>query len=304
MPFGYAVFDALSDGLLLQSSIAEGTSGLVQSIRRENDPMTYSESDAEETVVMGTPLQFGLVDKAAEVVAFNNGEEIELSDLPLSSAPQTVDPIQWDTIMIDENEVRQGKYQMTNADFLYDYNYATESEVEAYTGKYACAVSALYSIGGTLYTSSGPLIECQSDWGEYQKIWNYTETYQISSSANGIVYGATKNGKIGSGFKSYCSSRGYEIDYTYSASRPAYVRFKDQVSQQRHSIFTGEIVRSLPGGGSELSGHAMAVYGWGDIQKGDFPISNLFVFDGWNRMVFLNYSYTGFQSATGTFFNQ
>lgn len=33
-------------------------------------------------------------------------------------------------------------------------------------------------------------------------------------------------------------------------------------------------------------------------------MSNLYVFNGWEDMVFLNYSYTGFQSATSTFFNK
>lgn len=48
----------------------------------------------------------------------------------------------------------------------------------------------------------------------------------------------------------------------------------------------------------------MAVYGWGDIKSNNSTMANLFLFDGWQNMVFLNYSYTGFQWATGTFFDK
>lgn len=302
-PYGYAVFDAEVDGLLLQATITEGKGGLVDSIRGAANGAAKSHSLIEDTVLMASPLQFGLVDQTSDVVVFNSFNSVPVSDLPLSVSSQAVDPIQWKTIMIYEDEVRQGKYQISDSNMFYDYNYAPESEIESNTGRYACAVSALYSIAGCLYTASGPLVECWSDWGEYQKIWDYTSTYTDHVS-NGITYGATPNANIGPGFQKYCSARGFDIGYSYSSARPAYVRFKKQIAEQKHSIFTGVIVRALSDGSSELSGHAMAVYGWADIKMGDFPMSNLYVFNGWEDMVFLNYSYTGFQSATSTFFDK
>lgn len=165
-PYGYAVFDAEVDGLLLQATITEGKGGLVDSIRGAANGAAKSHSLIEDTVLMASPLQFGLVDGASEVVTFNNFESIPINAPPLAVSPQSVDPIQWETIMIREDDVRQGQYQITDANFLYDYDYAPNYEIKAHTGSYACAVSALYSIGGTLYTSSGPLISCWSDWDE------------------------------------------------------------------------------------------------------------------------------------------
>ena len=231
-PYGYAVFDAEVDGLLLQATITEGKGGLVDSIRGAANGAAKSHSLIEDTVLMASPLQFGLVDGASEVVTFNNFESIPINALPLAVSPQSVDPIQWETIMIREDVVRQGQYQITDANFLYDYDYAPNYEIKAHTGSYACAVSALYSIGGTLYTSSGPLISCWSDWDEYQKIWDFTQTKidEGNPPHGGVTYGSTSSENIGAGFQSYCASKGFDIGYSYNPRRPAYVRFKEQVS--------------------------------------------------------------------------
>ena len=305
-PYGYAVFDAEVDGLLLQATITEGKGGLVDSIRGAANGAAKSHSLIEDTVLMASPLQFGLVDGASEVVTFNNFESIPINALPLAVSPQSVDPIQWETIMIREDDVRQGQYQITDANFLYDYDYAPNYEIKAHTGSYACAVSALYSISGTLYTSSGPLISCWSDWDEYQKIWDFTQTKidEGNPPHGGVTYGSTSSENIGAGFQSYCASKGFDIGYSYNPRRPAYVRFKEQVSEQKHSVFTAGIVTSDGNGGTKVDGHAMAVYGWGEIKSNNSTMANLFLFDGWQNMVFLNYSYTGFQWATGTFFDK
>lgn len=305
-PYGYAVLDAVVDGLLLQATIAEGKNGLVDSIKGAANGAARNQSLLEETAVMASPLQFGLVDERPASVVFNNSEVINIGDLSLGMAPQSVDPIEWNTIMIPEDDVRQGKYQVSDANFLYDYNYAPNYEVKAHTSHYACAVSALYSIGGTLYTSSGPLIDCYSDWDEYQKIWDYTLTGEDKNNPprDGVTFGTTASANIGSGFQSYCASRGFDINHSYNPSRPAYIRFKEQVSEQRHSVFTAGIVMSDGSSGTKVDGHAMAVYGWADVKTGNSTTANLYLFDGWSNMVFLNYSYTGFQWATGTFFDK
>ena len=99
-PYGYAVFDAEVEGLLLQATVAEGKNGLVDSIEDASIGVARSQSLIEDTVVMASPLQFGLVDGASEVVTFNNFESIPINALPLAVSPQSVDPIKWETIMI------------------------------------------------------------------------------------------------------------------------------------------------------------------------------------------------------------
>ncbi|MBE6469188.1 MAG: hypothetical protein E7001_04350 [Coriobacteriaceae bacterium] len=93
------------------------------------------------------------------------------------------------------------------------------------------------------------------------------------------------------------------INSTFIAN-PSYQQFQKQVLAGKHSVFAAGI-NTMVSGRIEDSGHAMAVEGvarFGPKGQG-VKFSYLYVFDGWNDKVFIDYSFTGYTRKHGIFFH-
>lgn len=211
-----------------------------------------------------------------------------------ASTPKT----KWTDLMVTLDEAYGSSYTITSQDYIGDYWFATEEQIEHNTGKYACAVTALYTIAGLTWTGSGFLIDTFSDWSCYGQIWNYTHSNLLGTYGSwGGALGSTAKENIGSGFLSFCASRGFTQGYSNKNS-PSFSDFVSSVSRAKHSVFTGTITDTK----GEASCHAMSVAGWAVLKKNGQAMNTIHVYDSWGSMVFLNYSYSGYRDTYGTFF--
>ena len=124
------------------------------------------------------------------------------------------------------------------------------NEIRNNTGKYACAVTALFMIAGNTVCNNNFLINCSNwynqipDWNEYSVIWDATETTVIqnsnSSASSAVQLGITKDDKIGPGFVDYCKGKSFNLSESHWRS-PTFQQYISQVSNIQHSVFTARI---------------------------------------------------------------
>ena len=176
-----------------------------------------------------------------------------------------------------------------------------QTHLSNHTGKYACGVTALFTIAGLTQFGNRFLIDTTSeytaDWDAYDKLWTSTATVNDGSS-NGIIYGSTKYEMIGIGFTSYCLTQQSYVQGNSGKYSPTLSDYKTSVANKKHSVFSANILTT---DGSK-SGHIMAVSGWRTLSGSGSTINGLVVYDGWSDMVFLNTSFSGYTSTYGTFF--
>ena len=135
-----------------------------------------------------------------------------------------------------------------------------QTHLSNHTGKYACGVTALFTIAGLTQFGNRFLIDTTSeytaDWDAYDKLWTSTATVNDGSS-NGIIYGSTKYEMIGIGFTSYCLTQQSYVQGNSGKYSPTLSDYKTSVANKKHSVFSANILTT---DGSK-SGHIMAVSG-------------------------------------------
>lgn len=288
-PHGYIILDTEEDGLISRYCFQEGTSNILNEMKHA-DQTIDTFSNEEPSLVRISPLDFGILDTSTAEIIDRNGE---IS--PLSSNSNSPEKTDWSSLMIDFDEI-YSSYTVTGENYVGDYYFVSESQIEQNTGRYACAVTALYTIAGMTQIGGKLLLNPYSDYNEYNNIWNYTKT-TVDHTKNGIQYGGTPMANIAQGFSDYCASKGY-TQSNVSRFSPTYAQFQTQVSRHKHSVFSASITK--PDG--KISGHSMSVAGWATLKKGSSLLKTLNVYDGWSSLVFINTSFTGYVTTHGAFF--
>lgn len=288
---GFVLLDPKVEGLVSRCSLFSAENAIespVASLLAMKDAGSYEELP----IIMLSPLDLVVYSPTSRKALNECGDEL---DFPSLLAEKGLPYITWKDLFIDSSLVWGDPNFSVLGSSGMELSYITQAEAERNAGRYACVVSAMYSIAASLPHAGRMLIDID-DWGEYKAIWDATGTKPISTSG-GVTYGSTPRSTAGDGFVRYCAGKGRSITSTFTPS-PLYSTFKTQVNQFRHSIFHATV--KLPDGSE--SGHAMAVQGWAQVKRGGLPLSLLSVFDGWTGITYLNTSYSGYLSTGGTFF--
>lgn len=308
-PAGYVILDSRCKGLVSRYSLDnDAVEPYTQCIQTEA-ATAYSQIENSPILVASNPLEFGALNLSKDVMLTNSGKRIPaLSNRNRLKQLRSKNPIQWQDVMIPIREVADETYQFLGGNFLHEntgtYRFVTEPEIEAHTGKYACVVTALYTVGSNILTGTWSfLINPSTDWAEYNKIWKYTET-EVDHTQDGITYGSTRRDKMGSGFQKYMSSRGETITYEFISSNPSWTKYKIHVDKFKQSVFMAGINSKLDDGTVGRIGHAMAVAGYANLRRNGTNIPCLYIYDGWGTITYLNYSHKGFLDKAGTFFSK
>lgn len=293
-PHGYILLDTTVDGLISRYSQLEGTTNLCSSSAAEASVQSCS-LEAVPKLVSISPLDFGVLDEQTGAVYSKTMGITSLNDNVRATATN------WNSLMIDLVDIYRNPYTVSAQDFTGDFWFLTESQIIKHTGKYACGITALFTIAGLTQNGNKFLIDTTSenavDWTAYSQLWNATAT-TVADSSNGFSLGSTAFNNLGPGFSSYCFNQHGYTQTSSSKWNPTFGDYKSQVSKRKHSIFSARITKK---DGSE-DGHIMAVNGWATVKKGSSTINGLYVFDGWDDLVFLNTSFNGYVTTHGTFF--
>jgi hypothetical protein len=289
-PSGYILLDTTTDGLVSRYSTHPGTTNLYETASTSYRTSLRSINNSP-VIVKESPLDFGAFDEASLSSYDQYGGVIRLSARPTS----------WDDLMINFSELFGNPYTIIDSDDLGDYWFLTEEQIKRHTGKYACAVTALFTIAGLTQFGNRFLIdttsEYTSNWDAYDKLWTATATLN-SGYKNGCTYGYTLYDMIGPGFTNYCLTQHAYAQGNSGKYSPTIDDFKASVARKRHSVFSANILKS----NGEKDGHVMAVSGWRTLSGAGSTLNGLVVYDGWSDMVFLNTSFNGYVSTYGTFF--
>lgn len=289
---GYIVFDATNNGMIYEFSISEGmVSPFAISVYSAE---IANEESTPPIAFIESPFNYAAFfpdeDKAVDMYGDDVSDSI--SKIATLSTPDTGS---WNDIFITLGSGWSFKSQ----------NYAPqqfisfiERDVEAASGRYACAVSAMLNcaphyIGFETFP-----------WGrigsEYIDLWDRSSTTTYKTT-DGISYGSTPNGNIGPAFSSYCASKGITVSNS-SINSPAFSTFKNTIDRGNMAIFACGINKS-----GERVGHAMAVEGYAILKHGEISedISTLVVSDGWNDGArYLSFYYTRFTDTYGVYFSR
>lgn len=289
-PHGYILLDTTVNGLISRYSEYPGTKNLYDTAVSSHKTSLQSINN-DPAIVKMSPLDFGAFDEPSLSSYSRDG-----SITPLSSSPTT-----WHNLMIDMSKLFGNPYTVVGADDLGDYWFLTERQIEKHTGKYACGVTALFTIAGLTQFGNRFLIDTTSeytaDWDAYDKLWTSTATVNNGNS-NGIILGLTKYEMIGIGFTNYCLTQQTFVQGNSGKYNPTLSDYKISVANKKHSVFSANILKT----DGNKSGHIMAVSGWRTLSGTGSTINGLVVYDGWGDIVFLNTSFGGYVSTYGTFF--
>lgn len=290
---GYVLLDVNCPNLITSFCFDKGTVGpyerRMQGLRKSRG----INSVGAPCLMQLSPLDLYPYDQEARKSVDDGGAVLK----PLQSRSSS-QKTEWSNLMISANAAYGGSYTITSENYIGDYWYATQAQIERNTGKYACVVTALYTIAGLTWTGSGFLIDTASDWSCYDQLWNYTATTYLNETGTyGGSLGKTEVDNAGPGFLNFCSSRGFTQGYTKTYN-PSFVSFQNQISRTKHSVFASSITKT----NGKVSGHAMSVAGWACLKRNGQTMNTLHVYDGWGSMVFLNYSYSGYGYTHGTYF--
>lgn len=188
-------------------------------------------------------------------------------------------PSSWNDLMMPLATVYRD-YNVVSVNAVGGATAISEDTVEAETGKYCCAVSAMLTLCSYYVNTSG-LSGVEKD---YNRLWNLSETTVDHVGSNGITYGSTKTGKVGPAVKAYCSERGRSLNFK--------TNIIDSWSNYKNAIDSGNM--ALTRGTCNGSGHMMAVAGYMRLTDKNSPtaqIDMLMVYDGWGTSQrVLNYS--------------
>lgn len=290
-PNGYVVLDNTHDSLFSQWSFEPGSVSPVEREVKSIGVSKLSSCDSSDKVIKSAPFFYEVTSNAS----FHEDESMlkteDGENFALSSTPNTP---YWDMIFIN---AFNGKYNIINYNTIPgDMIAFTDDEIEALTGTYACAVSALLNCA-PMYVSS-------FNWDNipsyYSELWNLSSTSTIRVE-NGITYGSTLNENMGAAFKRYCSNHGVSINYT-NVNNPSWNFFKSMIDRGDMGIFACGIMQN-----GNREGHAMTVEGYATLQLSNTISDNIYtlvVADGWDDIANVNLYYTAYTDTYGVAFSR
>lgn len=262
VPYGYVILDSTNEELICEYSLGEEAVS-PDKVAKENNGIVsaYSTEDEDNKVYRVNPFTYG-VEKNNEIVTNNSEEEY--------SIPQTrsIPTESWNDIFIDNYYTN---YDHIEENYHSTFYSITEDYVEAVTGHYACAVSAL-----AMCADFYGLLNYREFEDEYMRLWDYTNT-TVDHTSGDITYGSTYDANSISGFKKFCSEKGryFSADmYTVNI----YSGFKKCIDSGNVGVIAATIYDH-----GERSGHMMSLQGYSLLQpKGTSTrIETVRVADGW-----------------------
>lgn len=194
-PSGYVLLDVNCPQLIAAFCLTSGSEGLYTQKAKALKMRRSVNGLGEPCLLQLSPANLYIYDWNEGVGLGTFGDIVQ----PFTRM-QTSPKIEWqdETLMIPMVNAYNGTYTITSENYIGDYWFATEQQVEANTGRYACAVSALYTIAGLTQVGSRFLIDTYSDWNSYNSIWGYTGTeYTGGTGPWGGRTGSTAMGDIG-----------------------------------------------------------------------------------------------------------
>lgn len=280
-PYGYLIVDVTAPMGIAEYSIgSDARSPYARAVQAGSEQVATFSLDEEPTALRLDPLTYGVVNQASGTMFMNDGTEQTPPPAPYSA---------WGDATIGITDF-YSNYTIALAGNLPNWIASTQDRIIALTGRYACAVTAYFTVAG-IYG----LVDTWQDGGEYIKIWDYTGTVEDTSNTDpSAFWGSTDRAGGAAGFKSYCASRGKSISYQ-QFSNPSFSQFVLSVQGQRPSILHANSY-----GGA---GHAVVVEGYFQAsRKSDgASFSVLQVADGWYSGVrYLNFAHSGLTNRMAT----
>ncbi|HIU77284.1 MAG TPA: hypothetical protein IAC62_15460 [Candidatus Pelethocola excrementipullorum] len=303
-PYGYVFFDFTLDNYISEFVIEENVLSPYKQILdyADNPISTYSD---DVKLYKNNILEYSstINDNGAIININNYGEKkqegkFEEFKEALAEEYNEVKPSTFGTvydspdIFIDRYDIPQSTI-LTNR-YIGTYICYAEDRVKNESGKYACAVSALLNICG----QSGLMLN-NSIKDTYDAIWDSTGT-SVDHVADGYTFGSTQISNIGSGMKSYMSSKkNKNISYGY-INNPSFSEVAKVVDTPKQSVFSYGILKITGEGDIVRSGHAITVDGY-MITKDN--TNYLLIADGWGYAArYLNYENINFIDSGLTHF--
>ena len=303
-PHGYVIYDVTDDSLISEYSLEPGAISPYASVTQDI-PMLYRDDDSSVIALKTEPFFYVAAERDSGIVLSapeTYGYDMDTS-IPLSSTP---DSGSWDDIFFDNNLTRNSKYQITEHVLVSTQEFMSfaEKPVEAQTGSYACAVSALLCCTRFYISSSLSYKDFSLGNGlkrHYDALWSLSGTEEIYIKDE-VRYGSTPNNRIGPALVSYCSQYGKSVTSNFITSL-SFPLFRSTVKRGDMGVFCCGI--NLSG---KIHSHAMAVGGCLVAQpKGTSKPSMhaLVVADGWNGYArYVNVGYTKYTYNDSVFFSR
>jgi len=207
---GYVILDARQDNIVTRFSFGPNILNPWESMQKDEILLKkapkLNQNDSGR-LVMASPLDFGIADNELTSYVTPDCQSI----IPISRTASLRSSVQWGDIPIPVS-IFHSTYKVNSSAYIGELPYVTETEIERNTKRYACAVTALFSVAGRLYLNGKPLITATSmfgqspDWNEYISIWSATNT-TTAYIKNGIEYGSTKSNDLGPGFSHIATTK-------------------------------------------------------------------------------------------------
>lgn len=281
VPYGYIVIDTTFDVPISEFSIGENAMSPYEKVIEQQQSSCFDASDDEWMICTG-PYTYAILNENGNSIDMYGEENIYEEEAFFSSKPD------WGDCFITVQEMYEN-YTPVESDFISKSVTLSEGEAIAYSGRFACAVSALYVCA--MYYN----VVSKSDLStEYNKMWDYTNT-NFKTDSN--VYGETATKDMGPGFVNFCKSKGVSVSYSNKLLN-VYSELKKNVKNNQISVVCGTI--------GEVA-HAMAVEGYTVVKAKNTgkTLNTLVVADGWyNTLTYLNYDYPELMYETAVCFSK
>ena len=294
-PNGYIILNTECEGLIDRYIVKPGVMDIASALLNRKQTTRQYSDDCNAVLVALDSFDFGLIDLDAQML-YTRDDVCELNSSGSLSISLLNDS--WSDTMISYDDAFYTNYSILTEQYAGEIICVSEAAVESAIQKYACAVHALYCIASSIpnanrtgYLISNPY----GEWDEYERLWRYTST-TVSKIEGGITFGSTTTGNVGPAFSQYCKYKGVTAGYTYK-DNPVFSDFMNNVDSNQFSI----VHASIDTDEGEV-GHAMAVFGYSKIQRVGSNVATLClaVFDGWNDVVMLNYSFPRYNYLSAT----
>lgn len=195
---GYVIFDTTHESLISEYSFDENARTPVETMESR-----ARAASLDNKVYKTAPFTYGRKKSSDPNVLLNNyGEEEKIAVSRSFNKPQN-----WENIIMDFDDIYEN-YQIISMNTIPEFiGFEEGSEIEAMTGHYACAVTAMYTCA-TYYGT----VSYSNMKADYMQLWNLSDTFIDKTTSSGIILGLTPNAKQGPALVSFCSSKGKNSD--------------------------------------------------------------------------------------------
>ena len=293
---GYVVFDKTEELGVAEFAIDQEAPSPYQ---RAVDNKVTRRSLGYDVLYRTSYTDYAVIDLASGV-GFDNVGNPTSSDILKTRMPdeggrgvwRSSKPSGWDDLMMPLATVYRD-YKVVSVNAVGGATAISEATVEAETGRYCCAVSAMLTLC-SYYVNTGGLADLEND---YNRLWELSETTVDHVGSNGISYGNTKYGNVGPAVRTYCSENGRNLSVTENRI--------DNWVYYKNAIDSGNM--ALTRGTCNGGGHMMAVAGYMQLTDKNSPskhLDTLMVYDGWGTAQrVLNYGSSYYEAKAGLTFS-